>query len=86
MHCINRNLAGRTKKEYREEPENKTRQNKYMKEYYESNKTNLLNYQKERKNVKILCDCGSNIRRDDQLRHNRSLKHIQYVESSSIII
>jgi hypothetical protein len=42
-------------------------------------KRNSENYEK-RKNVKYICVCGKEIRIDNKRRHERSKKHIQYIE------
>jgi hypothetical protein len=45
MDCINKNVAGRTKQEYRDENKEKIKENK--KEYYQENKEKIKEYKKE---------------------------------------
>ena len=66
--------AERTKK-YREENSEKVK--KARKEYYEKNKDKKKAWTNER----VLCECGSDVRRGTIARHKRSQKHIKYLES-----
>ena len=51
---------------------------KKKKENYNLNKDKILEKQKE----KIKCECGSEIRKNDLARHNRSKKHINFINSN----
>jgi len=90
--CVNRCIAGRTKKEYRND--NKQQLLEQMKQYYETNKQQLLEQQKQRYNdnkaeiaekakQKYTCECGSTIRKDEKARHNKTNKHINFINSSN---
>jgi hypothetical protein len=63
--CVNINISGRTKKEYRDE--NKEKMKKYQSEY------------KKKLEVKITCECGSKIRTDCKKRHIKSNKHLKHI-------
>lgn len=84
-NCINKNIAGRTMKEYYEDNKdkileyyenNKEKINEKHKEYYENNKEKLKEYQKEYQKQKITCSCGSIIRLDSKSRHLKTQKHL----------
>lgn len=94
MECVNKNVAGRTKKEWYDD--NKDQLLKQAKEYYEDNKEKLKKYKKEyskqyreqnkekireKKNQKITCICGSIFIKDVKAKHERTNKHILYIES-----
>lgn len=53
MNCINKNIAGRTRKEsidaYRNKEEVKEKQKLYMKAYYEANKEKILEKNRQKK-------------------------------------
>ena len=71
--------------------------NKYIptrtqQEYYETNRKQLLEYKKkydeankekisERRKEKVLCECGSNLRKSDLAKHRKTKKHLEYLES-----
>jgi len=118
MDCVNKHIAGRTKKEYDED--NKEKKKEYMKEYYsnpeikekkkeyyennkekkkeyyQDNKEKIKEYYKNNKEKikeyyennkekiknrpKIKCVCGSEYRKADTKRHQRTQKHIKYIE------
>lgn len=59
-------------KEYLQRPAVKEHRKEYDKEYYQKNK--------EHKKLKIKCVCGSEHRKADTRRHQRSQKHIRYIE------
>jgi len=73
-------------KEYREA--NKERVLQQHKEYYEANKEKVLQYQKEyyeekrkeKNKEKYTCVCGSNIRKSDRRKHERTKKHGDYIK------
>ena len=62
-------------KEYREKNADKNKE--YQKEYYAENSDKILIEMKQ----KIDCKCGSSINKSGLLRHAKSKKHIQYLES-----
>ena len=93
MDCVNKQIAGRTKKEYYEDNKNKIIEQRkeyqsrpevnekikeYHKKYYQNNKEKLKEYEKNR--PKIKCVCGSEHRKADTRRHQKTQKHIKYIE------
>jgi len=93
MDCVNKQIAGRTKKEWREDNKeqikeynkkyrenNKEQMKEYSKKYRENNKEQMKEYNKEYKKQKIKCVCGSEHRKADTRRHQRTQKHIKYIE------
>ena len=76
------------KKEYYQA--NKERIKEYKKEYQQTNKEKIRQYQQayrqtnkqrisEQNKEKIKCDCGSNVRRREITKHNRTKKHSLYM-------
>tara|TARA_B100000768_G_C10994886_1_gene255483 strand:+ start:45 stop:500 length:456 start_codon:yes stop_codon:yes gene_type:complete len=61
-NCVNKFIPDRTKKEYDKE---------WSKEYRENNKEQI----KERKSIKITCDCGRTIRLNDKAIHLKTKIH-----------
>ena len=47
-------------------------------EYYEKNKDKIS---EKLKTDRFTCECGSNLRRSDKVRHLKSKKHIDYLSS-----
>lgn len=89
-NCINRITPGRTKQEYRKT--HKVEISEKRKEYYKKNKDEISekskeyrevhkNEIKEKRKETYTCECDSNIRKDDKARHERSQKHIKYINS-----
>ena len=64
-------------KSYQTEEEKKDKIKEYSKQYIEQNREKI----KERKKQKTTCECGSVFRKNDKARHERSIKHIQFMES-----
>jgi hypothetical protein len=86
--CVNNKIAGRTKKEYAEENKEKTQT--YMKQYQKNNKEDITEYKnewyankKETLLEHIQCVCGSSYTKVHKLRHERSKKHKQFVETNN---
>lgn len=103
MDCINKRVAGRTKKEYTEEnremvlqrkkeeyQRNKERYRQRKKEYYQENKEHITQQKKEynetnkekireRRNKKVTCECGCTYTRSNKVNHERSKKHIKFI-------
>ena len=83
--CVNKNIAGRTKKQWRND--NKDKLMEYGKQYKNDNKDKVMEYDKQyRKNnkakiqqyrqKKILCKiCNKDINKAQRLRHEQSKKH-----------
>ena len=76
--CVNKNIAGRSKKEYYED--NKTKIVERVKQYRENNKTKISEQGKR----KIQCICGSHIRKDSMKRHLKSKKHIKFTTNNNV--
>jgi len=74
--CVNKNISGRTRKEYRED--NNRNILEYSKNYREKNKEiineRIKNY-KEKNNEIIKCDCGGSYQLYRKKRHERTQKH-----------
>tara|TARA_R110000782_G_scaffold540_1_gene1806 strand:+ start:95 stop:682 length:588 start_codon:yes stop_codon:yes gene_type:complete len=68
--CVNKNIPGRTAKEWYED--NKEKVLEYQIDYRLNNQDKI----KERKSIKIMCDCGEEINKDDKARHYKTKKHI----------
>ena len=74
-------------KEYREQNKEHIREQK--KEYYEQNKEKIKEYREQnkekinedRRKQKIVCECGSEVRKDNLARHKKTKKHLDGVES-----
>jgi hypothetical protein len=88
LDCVNKNMAGRTYKEWCED--NKENRKEYDKkynkdnkekrnEYYENNKEKI----KERITQKITCECGRTFRIDSKVRHERSKIHQAFICASA---
>jgi len=75
-NCVNKFIAGRTKKEWREK--NKEKIKDYYKEYRENNKSKI----KEHKSQKYTCECGKTITIDVKARHERTDYHCNWLKSS----
>lgn len=82
------------RKNYRKEyyQLNKEKINEKRKEYYEDNKEKIAQRRKQwreenkeeisqKKKEKYQCECGSNIRKNDKARHDRSKKHQTYIST-----
>ena len=63
------------RKEYYEDNKIKLLEN--AKEYYENNKNKIL----EQKKIKYNCICGSCFRKSEKSQHERTKKHIKFLES-----
>jgi hypothetical protein len=70
--CVNERIAGRTQKEFREDY--KEIKKEYDKKYREKNK-------KKRKE-KYLCECGSEINNRGKIEHERTKKHISFINNN----
>ena len=75
MDCVNKNVVGRTRKEYREDNKEK------IQKYYEDNKEQILQQMKEYSKVKITCGCGSIICQGSASKHNKSIKHQNFLKT-----
>jgi hypothetical protein len=95
--CLNRCIAGRTKKEYNEDNKehilekrkewyenNKEHKKKYDKEYYENNKDHRKEYRENNKeiiNKKINCECGGKYTFSHKTHHFKTKKHLAFMNS-----
>jgi hypothetical protein len=86
----NRDTILKNMKEYCEANREKILEQK--KEYYNANKDTILEKKKgyyeanrEKKTEKYTCICGSTIRKDCKLRHEKTLKHMNYCASVSVV-
>ena len=100
LNCVNKCIAGRTKKEYRAiyNVENKDIISEKQKIYNEKNKDHILErhkaYREKNKeqilerlkinNKKYTCCCGSNILIYGKISHEKTKKHIEFMKSQSI--
>ena len=88
MDCVNRCVAGRTRKEYLDDNKEK------IKEYVEANKEKINEYHKEydkiyrhknkeknkeRMNEKFICDCGGDYTYANKSKHFKTKKHLKFV-------
>ena len=86
MDCINKRIAGRSKKEYYQDnkekakeyyQDNKEKMKEKNKNYYQDNKKRIS----ERYKVKMTCECGSIVRKSDIAKHRHTLKHKKYMDN-----
>jgi len=73
---LNSDVPGRTDKEYREDYKEKITEK--QKEYQEIHKKELAEKAKE----KINCPCGSVLSRAGKVQHEKTKKHIQYINQN----
>jgi hypothetical protein len=87
-NCVNKCVAGRTKKEYRKEYDavNKDKIKEYFKEYYQENKEKIKERHKEyrddnneRGKEKFKCNCGGNYTYYHKSHHFKTKKHLKFV-------
>jgi hypothetical protein len=94
--CVNKNIAGRTKKQYYED--NKEHISEYQKEYNETNKEKIIEYRKTNKEYlstknkeyreqnklkllkKIECECGGKYVYKNKSVHCKSQKHCKFID------
>ena len=91
--CVNEQIAGRTRKEWREDnkeyikeynkeynKDNKEKIAEQKKEYYENNIEKRKEQMKAYGKVKITCECGCIIRKGDLATHKKSNKHLELMK------
>jgi adenylate kinase family enzyme len=83
-NCVNKCVAGRTKKEW--DDDNKDKIKEYFKEYYQENKEKIKERHKEyrddnneRVKEKFKCDCGGDYSYAHKSRHFKTKKHLKFV-------
>ena len=79
-NCINKNISGRTQKEYQKEYSELNKQ--YYKEYFKEYNKKYYNLNKNKLNEKIKCECGATISKKHLAKHKKSKKHLAYSSSS----
>ena len=74
--CVNKKIPGRTNKEWYEDNKEvvKEKVNKYR-----LNNQDKIN---ERKSIKIMCECGEKINKDNKTRHEKTKKHIDKINQT----
>ena len=80
---LNKNIAGRTLKEYDDERKNKPeriQQKKEISKIYREENRDII---KEKKSKKTKCVCGCEVRSDCLTRHQKTQKHINLISSLS---
>lgn len=93
INCVNKVIAGRSKKQWYEE--NKERLNQKSKENYLANKEkyNAMSRERYQKNKEIqlakqgekyTCECGKTLTIGKKSRHEKSRKHIEYLNGINI--
>lgn len=65
-------------KEYSKTDKAKEYHKAYKREYSKTDKAKV--YKKEYRTKRATCECGSEFRKDDMARHNRSIKHQNYLQ------
>ena len=73
MDCVNKNIAGRTDAEYRNEHKNEKHQ------YYVDNKTEI----NEKQHQKYNCFCGSRYTTQNKARHFKTANHLECIRQLS---
>ena len=98
LHCVNKNIPGRTiteyyndnkQKQHREEIKDEIKQ--YNQHYYQNNMKKAKDFWVEnrdeilekRKTDKYECFCGSIVRMVGKVGHERSKKHLQFIKDST---
>ena len=82
--CLNKNIPGRTDKQYYNDNKNKI--DDYQKEYRETNKDKFKEYReanKDKANEKFDCECGGKYTHCGKSQHLKTTKHLNYLESQN---
>ena len=74
---LNRNIPGRTQKEYQESKREYYIQ--YFKQYHQKNKVE----QQIKKSIAINCECGSIVTKTHIARHRKSKKHLKLLQQQN---
>ena len=75
----NKDKISKTKKQYQEKNKDKIKELK--KQYFEKNELKI----KEQRKTTFLCECGAELCKTNKPRHEKSLKHIDYIKSKGVI-
>jgi hypothetical protein len=83
IECVNKLKPSSTleeKKEQRKQhyEDNKEKMKEYKKQYREDNKEKILKKEK----IKFICECGSECRLSEKSRHEKSKKHINFINNN----
>jgi len=89
VDCVNKQIAGRTGKEYYED--NKETISAYKKQYNENNKETISAYKKQwyednkekiltHANQKHTCECGGRFTTFNKTKHLKTQKHLNYLK------
>ena len=89
-NCVNKYIAGRTIKQYREDNVDKLKER--GKKYREDNTDKLKQYEKQyrennvdkiklKKNQKHICICGGKYTQSNKLQHEKTKKHINFINN-----
>ena len=79
LECANRNVMGRTPKEYREQNIDSVKA--YKQQWYENNRGIILDKAKEEPDVKEICVCGSTYWMKRKYIHEQRVKHCKYIQA-----
>ena len=82
FNCINKNIPGRTKKEYNDD--NKEHIKEHTKKYREDNKEHIKKYREDNyEKIKEItyCECGGKYRYGHKNEHNKTNKHLKYLNN-----
>jgi hypothetical protein len=74
-NCVNKKMPIQTRKEYREKNKEIIKQHK--KEYYEEHKEEI----ELKANQVFRCSCGIDVRKKNKARHEKTLKHLNYLQA-----
>ena len=84
--CVNKHIAGRTKKQWEED--NKEKISVEKKEYYKQNKGKIQEYKKkyridnkDKLNKRINCSCGGKYKQQNKSHHEKTIRHREFLES-----
>ena len=79
MNCVNKNIPGRSKKEYHKQyyQHNAAARKEYQKQYIEENRASKIIYD----NTKNTCMCGGKFTNCHRAAHRKTKKHLKYLAS-----
>ena len=78
IECVNKQIAGRTKQEWRYDNQERIHQKNI--EYREKQRETI----RMKKEIKILCDCGKTFTNGHKARHERTKKHQAYLQTLQV--
>jgi hypothetical protein len=94
LECINKNIPGRSKKEYYQDnkeqisekdkiyyQENKEKKIEYSKKYRQDNQQKIQQYQQKR-SEKFICQCSGKFTLGHKSTHLKSIKHQKYLQNN----